>query len=47
MGGGGTFSNLKRFFGEYVMAQKLENMTKEMVLKAFCYNLLMNLSAVR
>jgi transposase len=43
----GTFSNLKRFFGEHVMAQKFENMAKEMVLKAFCYNLLMNLSAVR
>jgi hypothetical protein len=43
----GTFSNLKRFFGEYVTAQKFENMAKEMVLKAFCYNLLINLSAVR
>jgi len=47
MGGGGTFSNLKRFFGEFVVAQEFENMAKEMVLKVFCYNLLINLSAVR
>jgi len=42
----GTFSNLKRFFGEFVMAQKLGNTAKEMLLKAFCYNLLINLSAL-
>jgi len=41
----GTFSNLKRTFGEFVAARKFKNMAKEMVLKAFCYNLLMNLSA--
>ncbi|MBC7219552.1 MAG: IS5 family transposase [Hadesarchaea archaeon] len=41
----GTFSNLKRFFGEFVMAQKFENMAREMMLKAFCYNLLIKLSA--
>jgi hypothetical protein len=39
----GAFSNLKRTFGEFVAAHKFENMTKEMTLKAFCYNLLMNL----
>lgn len=43
----GTFSSLKRTFGEFVMAQKFENMAKEMLLKAFCYNLLMNLSVGR
>jgi len=41
----GTFSNLKRTFGEFVAAHEFKNMAKEMVLKAFCYNLLMNLSA--
>jgi len=41
----GTFSNLKRTFGEFVAAHKFKNMAKEMMLKAFCYNLVMNLSA--
>ncbi len=41
----GVFSNLKRAFGEFVAAHKFENMIKEMTQKAFCYNLLMNLSA--
>lgn len=40
----GAFSNLKRTFGEFVAAHKFKNMAKEMLLKAFCYNLLMNLS---
>jgi hypothetical protein len=39
----GAFSNLKRTFGEFVAAHKFENMAKEMTLKAFCYNLVMNL----
>ena len=43
----GTFSNLKRTFGEFVTARKFKNMAKEMMLKAFCYNLVMNLSARR
>lgn len=41
----GTFSNLKRTFGEFVAARKFKNMVQEMLLKAFTYNLLMNLSA--
>jgi len=41
----GTFSNLKRTFGEFVAAHEFKNMAKEMMLKAFCYNLVMNLSA--
>ncbi len=43
----GTFSNLKRTFGEFVAAKKLKNMVQEMVLKAFTYNLLINWSAGR
>jgi len=43
----GAFSNLKRTFGEFVAAHEFKNMAKEMMLKAFCYNLLMNLSAGR
>jgi len=41
----GAFSNLKRTFGEFVAAHEFKNMAKEMMLKAFCYNLVMNLSA--
>ena len=43
----GTFSNLKRAFGEFVVAKKFENMVQEMMLKAFTYNVLMNLSVSR
>ena len=43
----GTFSNLKRTFGEFVAARKFKNMVQEMMLKAFTYNVLMNLSAGR
>jgi transposase len=42
-----TFSNLKRTFGEFVAARKFKNMVQEMMLKAFTYNVLMNLSAGR
>lgn len=45
VGGGGAFSNLKRAFGEFAAAHKFENMAKEMMLKAFCYNLMINWSA--
>ena len=41
----GTFSNLKRTFGEFVAAREFKNMIQEMMLKAFTYNILMNLSA--
>jgi len=43
----GTFSNLKRTFGEFAAAHKFKNMIQEMMLKAFTYNMLMNLSAGR
>lgn len=43
----GTFSNLKRTFGEFVVAREFKNMVQEMLLKAFTYNLLMNLSVGR
>jgi len=43
----GTFSNLKRTFGEFTVAHKFKNMIQEMMLKAFTYNTLMNLSASR
>jgi len=42
-----TFSNLKRTFGEFVVARKFQNMAQEMMLKAFTYNMLMNWSAGR
>ena len=31
-----VFSSIKRMFGEYVTAIRVENMIKEMILKAFC-----------
>jgi hypothetical protein len=34
-----VFSSIKRTYGEYVSATKLENMIKEMTLKASLYNL--------
>ena len=34
-----VFSCIKRMFGEYVLAKKLENMAKEMAMKASLYNL--------
>ena len=43
----GTFSNMKRTFGEFVVAHKFKNMVQEMMLKAFTYNMLINLSASR
>ena len=33
-----VFSSIKRTFGEYVYSVKLENMVKEMMLKASLYN---------
>ena len=34
-----VFSSIKRTFGEYVSATKLQNMVKEMVMKVSLYNL--------
>jgi len=35
----GAFSAIKRIFGEYVTAGKFANMAKEMIMKAFIYNI--------
>jgi len=35
----GVFSAMKRIFGEYVTAGKFANMVKEMIMKAFIYNI--------
>jgi len=35
----GVFSAIKGIFGEYVTAGKFANMAKEMVMKAFIYNI--------
>ena len=39
-----TLSSLKRTFGEFVRAKRFSNMTQEMRLKTFTYNLLLSLS---
>jgi len=39
MEGQGVFSTIKRIFGEYVKAGKFANMAKEMIMKAFIYNI--------
>ena len=39
MEGRGVFSAIKRIFGEYVTAGKFANMAKEMIMKAFIYNI--------
>jgi hypothetical protein len=42
-----TFSNSKRFFDEFVIAQNFEKMVKEITLKTFCFNVLINLSSLK
>ena len=39
-----AFSSLKRMFGEHVSARKMENMVRELTLKASLYNLLIGLT---
>jgi len=39
----GAFSVLKRTFGEFVVARKFKNMVNEMMLKAFCYNMILKM----
>jgi len=39
-----VFSCIKRMFGEYVTAIRLENMIKEMILKVSLYNLFQSLT---
>ena len=38
MDGRSVFSSMKRMFGEYVTAIRLENMIREIMLKASLYN---------
>jgi hypothetical protein len=41
----GVFSVVKRVFGEYVLARKFVNMVKEVVMKAYLYNIFMALTS--
>ena len=34
-----AFSSIKRTYGEYVSATRFQNMVKEMIVKAYLYNL--------
>lgn len=38
-----AFSTFKRLFGEYCLAKTLPNIVKELTLKAFLYNMIINL----
>jgi len=38
-----AYSTFKRTFGEFCMAKTMKNITKELVTKAFIYNMLLNL----
>jgi hypothetical protein len=38
-----AFSTFKRLYGEYSMAKSMENITKEMMAKAYIYNMIINL----
>jgi hypothetical protein len=38
-----AFSTFKRLYGEYCMAKNIENISKELMAKAYIYNILMNL----
>ena len=38
-----AFSTFKRLYGEYCMSRKMENISKEMMAKAYIYNMLINL----
>jgi hypothetical protein len=38
-----AFSTFKRLYGEYCMARKMENISKEFIAKAYIYNMLINL----
>jgi len=38
-----AFSTFKRLYGEYCMAKSMENITKELLAKAYIYNMLINL----
>jgi hypothetical protein len=38
-----AFLTFKRLYGEYCMAKNMESITKELMAKAYIYNILMNL----
>jgi transposase len=38
-----AFSTFKRLYGEYCMSRKMENISKELIAKAYIYNMLINL----
>jgi hypothetical protein len=40
----GVFSAMKRIFGEYVSARKFANMVREVVMKAYLYNIFIALT---
>jgi hypothetical protein len=40
-----AFSTFKRLYGEYSMAKSMENITKEMMAKAYIYNMIINLQS--
>ncbi|MFZ0515192.1 MAG: transposase [Candidatus Nitrosopolaris sp.] len=37
----GVFSSMKRIFGDHIPARKFPNMTKELMIKASLYNMLL------
>jgi hypothetical protein len=41
----GVFSVVKRVFGEYVLARKFVNMVKEVLMKAYLYNIFVALTS--
>jgi hypothetical protein len=40
-----AFSTFKRLYGEYSMAKSMENIAKEMMAKAYIYNMIINLQS--
>jgi hypothetical protein len=38
-----SFSTFKRLYGEYCMARSMENIAREMMAKAYIYNMIINL----
>jgi hypothetical protein len=40
-----AFSTFKRLYGEYCMAKNTENISKELMAKAYIYNMLINLQS--
>ena len=40
-----AFSTFKRLYGEYCMSKNMENIAKEMMAKAYIYNMIINLES--